>query len=82
MRRLIDNVFEEEILRSVLEQARLAEKWTNDLIKDRSGRIAELDKALANPDLRNDRRRDLKTWRTAYSNEIKMLVNKNKLKYE
>jgi hypothetical protein len=82
MKRLIDNVFQEDIIKSLMEQGRKDEQWTKALIDDRNKRIAELDRSLANPELRDSMKRDLRTWRKAYRDEIKMLVNRYNLNYE
>lgn len=50
----------------------------NQIIFDRNKRIAEIDRILNDPDIRDTRKRELRSWRNLYREEIRVIINKNK----
>jgi hypothetical protein len=77
MRKLIDNIDEEQVIANLISQARQEGASDDRIIRDRNKRIAEIDRSLADPSIRDSMKRDLRTHRQAYRNEIIEIIRKN-----
>lgn len=78
----IDSVLEEDVIKSLMQQAIKEDQLDKQKIDRLNKRIAELDKSIKSNEWRDSTKRNLREWLSMFKEERKVIINKYKVRDE